>query len=209
MKSFILMADVIDSTSLDGKKLITTFKDIVDQANKKYKNVIASPLTITLGDEFQGVISSLSDAIDIIFYLDSLLLKVQPIYKLRYVIYYGDIDTEINKSRSYEMLGEGLTQARQELQNIKKTGADVIVKGLPLKQKDAKLNLAFVLYRSIYNDWYDKDRELVYDFLEIGDYKVLAGQYKKDVSSMWRKNKSLKIEDFNASRELIKMLCDE
>jgi len=208
MKAFVLMADIIESSSYSGDKLMSDFKALVDQVNTKFASSISSPLTITLGDEFQGVIKDLNSAVQIVFAIDELLLKRSINYKLRYVINYGKIDTPINKKSSHEMLGEGLTGARQFLEELKTNDAKVLISGLENK-KQAELNLAFVLYRSLYDDWNEKDKKPAYDFLQNVDYKELARINKKAVSTMWRKKKSLKIEDFKASKQLIELLVNE
>lgn len=70
MKQFILMADIISSRNYPSKNLINDFKSIVQSTNNKYKEQMISPLTITLGDEFQGVINDLKSSISIILYME-------------------------------------------------------------------------------------------------------------------------------------------
>lgn len=208
MKVFILMADIVDSSSYSGKKLMTDFRGLVDEVNAQFASNISSPLTITLGDEFQGVVKDIKHAVKIIFLLDELLLKSNLNYKLRYVINYGSIDTSINKQSSHEMLGKGLSDARQLLHDIKSMDINILIKGLE-DEKQKKLNLAFVLYRSLYDDWHKKDRRAAYDFLQNTDYKELARINNKAISTMWRRKKSLKIEDFKAAKQLIKLIANE
>jgi len=103
---YILMGDVIDSSSKQGAMLMENFKSIIEVVNKKFKKAIISPLTITLGDEFQGVIKDLHATIDILFYLDRCILSSEVFYNMRYAINYGAIDTPLNKKNAYEMLGK-------------------------------------------------------------------------------------------------------
>lgn len=44
--------------------------EMVTSANKTFHNELLSPLTITLGDEFQGLSASLSDSMDILLFLE-------------------------------------------------------------------------------------------------------------------------------------------
>lgn len=208
MKSFIIMSDIVNSSSLPGGELMKDFKRVVQTVNKNNTSCIKSPLTITLGDEFQGVVKDLYSAIAIIFQLDQLILKSKIEYKLRFVVHYGAIDTAINKQNSYEMLGKGLTTARKQIEELKSTQDEIMISGLDNTLQE-KLNLSFRLYRSLYNDWSTKDKSLVYDFLQGDNYRDLAGKYSKDPSSMWRKEKSLKIADFNAAKKLIELLANE
>lgn len=52
------MADVIKSRKGKGLEIAKRLKLLSDSINKSFKKEILSPLTITLGDEFQGVVSS-------------------------------------------------------------------------------------------------------------------------------------------------------
>ena len=61
-------------------------------------------MTITLGDEFQGVIDSTENAIKVIFEIEEEIINNNQDLKLRYVINKGKIDTPINKNIAYEML---------------------------------------------------------------------------------------------------------
>ncbi len=205
MKYLILMADIVKSSEKEGGALMEVFSGLVDQVNSQYAKRILSPLTITLGDEFQGVIDSLSAAVDIIFEMDEQCLCSVPGFRLRYVIQWGEIDTPINRSSAHGMLGEGLTSAREELEAMKKGDQEIAVRGyddLFCKEMD----LAFQLYRAFYTDWPEKDRMTAFDFIHSRDYKILAEQYNKDASTMWRKERSLRMKDFYASRSLIKLL---
>lgn len=207
MKHYIIMADIIGSSQKQGKLLMDHFKSVVSDVNTTLKDEIKSPLTITLGDEFQGVVKDLSAAIEVIFRIDELMLKAHPAYRLRFVVNYGTIDTAVNEDIAYEMLGEGLTQARHSLGAMKSEDTEILIKGVG--DKDEVLNMAFKLYRSFYNDWLEKDRPVASTFLKIEDYKEVARIYKKDISTMWRREKSLKIDEFRTSRNLIRRLVHE
>lgn len=201
------MGDIIDSSNKTGKSLMEHFKGLIEVVNLKYKNNILSPLTITLGDEFQGVIKDLASAIDILFYIDRRILGSDMFYNMRYVINYGIIDTPINRQSAHEMLGKGLTDSRFRLNELKKGGNKVLVEGIE-ESKESKINMAFELYQSFYNDLKEKDRKIAHEFLRGNDYRTVANKFGRDNSSMWRKQKSLKINDYKTSRALIKMIAN-
>ena len=60
---FIVMGDIIKSSQYTYDEL-KTFRKVVDNINQDYD--LISPLTITLGDEFQGIVESLTQAVEII-----------------------------------------------------------------------------------------------------------------------------------------------
>ena len=77
------MADIIGSRKVDQKKLISDFKEIVGQINTSAKNQLLSPVTITLGDEFQSVAKDLASALTIILQLEERIIMAGKDFKLR------------------------------------------------------------------------------------------------------------------------------
>jgi hypothetical protein len=116
----ILMADIENSGDHAPKTVLAEFKKLVKIFNSKYANKIKSPLTITLGDEFQGITNSIQNGLELIFLIEEFIIKAKLNFRLRYVLYYGAIDTKINTQIAHAMLGPGLTSARKTLSIIKK-----------------------------------------------------------------------------------------
>jgi hypothetical protein len=113
------MADIISSGEKKQKQLMSEFKLLINEVNKNNENNILSPLTITLGDEFQGVIKDILTSTNIILEIEESIIKNKFNFKLRYILNEGDIDTPINRDIAYEMLGSGLTDARYKLNELK------------------------------------------------------------------------------------------
>jgi len=135
------------------------------------------------------------------------LLKHDRICKIRYVLNYGDIDTPLNPDQAYQMLGRGLSQTREMLQNLKKNGSRFLIKSENTRLSE-KLNQAFSIYQSLVDDWKVKDYEVVSAFLKHRDYKIVAKNLGRNTSSMWRKEKSLKINEYLAVKEILLFLLD-
>lgn len=207
-KYYILMADVIGSGNKNGHDLMIDFKEIVDHINKENKKTLLSPLTITLGDEFQGIPCSLESSIDLILKIEEQIVLFQKDLKLRYVLHHGPIDTPINPKIAYEMLGGGLTHARQLLESLKSERKDRF--HIDLKENPSLgelLDLAFVGYQSIVDNWRFKDLEVVSDFITYkGDYKKVAEKSEKDNSSVFRRRDSLQIRAYFSSKKLLSKL---
>ncbi|MHC5353062.1 SatD family protein [Myroides sp. LJL115] len=203
MKYTILMADIIDSRRVDQALLITEFTDLVEYINEKYKMEILSPLTITLGDEFQGVIGDMVSCFKIIFSLEEFILEHSLSLKLRYVVNFGDIDTEINPQVAYGMLGKGLSDTRELLNSLKTSSNRFKL----LSYKDIIstkiINDLFFLYESYIDSWKPKDYKMVSEFLRGQNYKEVAHSLQIDNSSAWRRYKSLNIEEYKTAKELI------
>lgn len=115
----VLMGDIVGSEKTSSTEhLHAALNNVVDEANERRSASILSPLTITLGDEFQGVITSLRDGAIIAREL-RLQLMVDDI-DCRFVIGTVELKTSLNRDRAWNMMGLGLAQAREKL-NEKKT----------------------------------------------------------------------------------------
>lgn len=204
-KYYIIMADIIGSGNHEGYALMKDFKEVVESINKENKKRLLSPLTITLGDEFQGIARSLKDSISLIIKIEEKIVHLQKNIKLRYVLNHGFIDTKINPKIAYGMLGEGLTQARHLLELSKNERRDRFDIHLEDNEYLAEvLDLAFVGFQAITDDWRLKDFELISAFLRFkGDYKKVAKEIKKDNSSVFRRRDSLQIKEYFSSRRLL------
>ena len=204
MKQYcILMADIIESSEKESKKLMNALKRIVVETNGSFSDKeILSPLTITLGDEFQGVLASVEVACKVVFFMEERMLTNKTDFRLRYVIHEGKIDTAINKVRAHEMLGSGLTQARKLMGTLKSSKERFLI-DISDKAKSEKLVLSFKVYEGLVDRWTEASREVVHNFLIEDDYKILSKKLKKDPSSVWRRRHSLMIDEYKSMKQLI------
>ena len=202
MNHTVLMADIIASRKKPGKQLIREFKELTLLANKKLKSSLRSPLTITLGDEFQAVAQSVKDAVKVILFLEEHIIHLNLQFKLRYVLHVGTIETAINKKTAHGMLGSGLTNARENLLSLKKEKERFLIK-TKNRRSEYQLNRAFFLYQDIIDEWNHKDYVLLSEFLNTKDYKEIAELLGMNTSTAWRRRRSLKIPQYIALKELI------
>jgi hypothetical protein len=207
MKDYIiLMADIVGSRQAEQVQLMADFKELVATINKKNKGHFLSPLTITLGDEFQGVLTNVAAAVEVVMDLEEAIIRRNKTFKLRYVITEGLIETPINKKIAYGMMGEGLTRARGYLENLKKDDIRFFVWLKNQPQKNA-LNNLFIALQDIIDDWnVERDYYLVTAFLQFKDYKRVAMELDKERSLMWKREKTLKINSYFALKEIANYL---
>ncbi|WP_462249827.1 SatD family protein [Ekhidna sp.] len=205
MKQFILMADIVNSREKEGKGLMQDFQATVRWANKIYGDSIESPLTITLGDEFQGIVSSASKGVDIILAMEEYILESEFEFKLRYVLHEGVIDTPINEDKAYEMIGQGLTSARKKLTEMKKDNGRFLMS----IKRGKEIGKMMRVTQHFIDSWHPKDRSTVSGFLQGHDYKEMAKIESKDESSLWRRRRSLSIDEYILCKELVHHLINE
>lgn len=204
-KHYILMADIIGSSRHDGrgKKLMRQFKALVDTVNQRHRDQMLSPFTITLGDEFQGVPSSLASAVMALFDFEEFRIRQQATFQLRYVIYYGQIDTEINPDIAYEMVGPGLSGARKCLEGMKQRRKRFEIQLAP-RDPEQLLGDALLVYFGMTDSWKLKDSEVLSMFLDGLTYKEIAPIVGRDRTSILRKSRTLRVEEYFASKRVIK-----
>ncbi|MEK8179541.1 SatD family protein [Flavobacterium buctense] len=200
----ILMADILDSGEKDSNKLMLEFKSIVNYINENQRNNIISPLTITLGDEFQAIIDTVENAVNIIIEIEEFILSKGLSFKLRYVLNFGKVETQINRQIAYEMLGKGLTDARKELNNLKNSESRFLIK---LKKEEWRvekmLNDTFRIFQYFIDSWKINEYKIVSDFIIHDDYKTIANKFEINRSTAWRRRKSLNIEEFETLKKII------
>jgi len=126
---------------------------------------------------------------------------------LRYVIYEGEIETKINRSNSYKMLGSGLTKARSELSELKSTKNRfrIFLKDELLSDK---LNYGFFVFQGIVDRWTVAQRKVVIALLHNFDYKEVAKILNRDPTVIWRRKRSLMIDEYFSIRKLIMLIVN-
>ena len=109
-----VMGDLVGSetvTSVTG--LHAAFNEAIERLNDERRAEIASPLTVTLGDEFQGLCRSLSTGLSIIRTLRRRLLASR--IDCRFVLGVVRLETPLNTDRAWNMMGPGLAGSREKL----------------------------------------------------------------------------------------------
>ena len=117
----VLMADIVGSERAPSVKAVhRAFNKAVDDANEIHVAHIASPLTITLGDEFQGLLTSFASAWEVAVALRFDLLEAE--ISCRFVVGAATLETPLNRKEAWNMMGSGLSSARDKLNDKRMTG---------------------------------------------------------------------------------------
>lgn len=113
-----VMGDLVGSSeAADLRRLHATFNRGIDGANERFTGELASPLTITLGDEFQGLAPDLVTAFVIGHHVRISLLKETLL--VRIAVGTADLETDLNPSKAWNMMGPGLAETRAKLSDKK------------------------------------------------------------------------------------------
>ena len=118
----VLMGDLVGSEKARSVQAVhRAFNKAIDSANKNSAAGIESPLTITLGDEFQGLLRTLSHAWEVASELRLRLLVAD--ISCRFVLGTTQLETPVNPREAWNMMGSGLAEARDKLNDKRATNA--------------------------------------------------------------------------------------
>ena len=199
---YILMGDIIGSRKHDARQLRKNFINLTSGCNRKLKQVILSPYTVTLGDEFQGIATSLHSVIKSIFYMEETILRKQLDFQVRYVAVQGDIDTPINRLKAHTMMGSGLTEAREILTD-KRRGQPRFRFVLQDGHTMNHLNRLFLVLDGLTGRWNTDDGLLIFDMLATPHNDNVAIKHEKNRTQIWKRRKNLLVEEYRALKDVI------
>lgn len=143
-KYLVLIGDIIGSSSLDSRaKVQKRFESACRALNREAAELgIVSPLTITLGDEFQAVFSRTDSLWECLFRLEAALDPVQ----IRFSLGLGNLSTALNRNNALGMDGPAFHAARSGMTLLKQQQGRYLISGL--MQDDVLINstLAFIAH---------------------------------------------------------------
>jgi len=202
MEHFILMSEIKDSGSSGQETIKDALKNVTNVINKLHKKNFITTLDIVIPNEFQGITNSLQASLEIIFDIEECLIENNLDFKLKHVLYHDKLETMHNKHLAYERLGFALIDARERLNSIKKTDSRFLI-ATNDEKKSLYLNNLFLIYEDYVDSWKKNDYDYVRSFLNHMTYKEVAQLFNMNISSGWRREKSLKMKQYYTIKEMI------
>ena len=202
MEHFILMSDVKLAGKTSKETINQELKNVINVINKLHKKNLITPLNMVMMDEFQGITNNLQGSLELIFDIEECLIEHLFDFKLKHVLYHDTIETLQTKQLAYERLGFGLIDARERLKLIKKTESRFLIVTNDEKQS-LNLNNLFYIYEDYLDSWKKADFQYVRAFLNNQNYKEVAEQFNINISSGWRREKTLKMKQYYTIKEMI------
>lgn len=204
MANWILMGDIVGSREGDQTLLQQNFAKLIADVNRDLASSFESPLTITLGDEFQGVIKSAKEAAEVVIALEEYRWDLEVEILIRYSLGFGEISTPINPTIAYGMLGSGLSEVREALAAMKQQEDRMVVSGY--LDRKPEMTLSMNIFLEMQEEWKWKDREIISGYFHYTDYKKVAELLNKDVSLIWRRFKSLGFDSYRKRKKLTRLI---
>ncbi len=159
MNCLALIGDLCDSRNVaDRAGLQKTLQALLARLNQRHAESLLSPLTLTLGDEFQAV---LSGATGLWAMIAAIQAELHPV-RVRFGIGVGEIVTGINREAALGMDGPAFHRARDAITALKGEGGYYRVEGLP---RPALANEALVLLSRLQDKWQETRFQVFRDYL--------------------------------------------
>jgi len=169
-----VIADIKGSKAIKNREQIQEkLKKILHNLNNKYSTYIASKFTITLGDEFQGLLFNGMQILPIISEIEQ---EMYPI-SIRYGVGIGEITTIIDPEIAIGTDGPGYYKAREALEYLKQTEkkkqagrANIRIEADGNQQLSMELiNTIFSLLTVIKDSWTERQMETIWNMLNYQD----------------------------------------
>lgn len=159
MSYLALIGDICGSRKVaDRAKLQQTLASALAHANTVYHDALASPLTITLGDEFQALFTEPGVVWELIGGLQRSLRPVD----VRFGLGIGALETPLNPQAALGMDGPAFHLARDAVNQLKADDGFYRLEGLP---GHALINGSLALIAKLQKTWQDNRFAVYHDYL--------------------------------------------
>lgn len=161
MKTYLaLIGDLRASREIeDRKKAQKRLETAIKRLNKTYGHNMVSPLTVTLGDEFQALFNDASELWKLIFGLEARIAPLQ----VRFGIGIGELTTRVNRQAAVGMDGPAFHKARDAIVALKASEGCYYLKGLGLD--DTLVNSIFSIISDQRKRWNENRLNIFLDLL--------------------------------------------
>lgn len=212
---FAIIADLIASKKIsDRARAQQNIEKALQTVNKRYAKHLASKFTLTLGDEFQGLLQSDAPLMEII---DELELRIRP-YRCRVGIGMGAMATAIDPERSLGADGQAYWNARAAIDYVHANDDYEMTHTYLLgfeKSETALLNNTLALTDGLKSKWTDLQWETFAKMREEGiyeanfDQKTLAKDLNISEQALYRRLKLSGIKVYVRSRSQLQAYLRE
>lgn len=202
MEHFILMSAIKNPSLGSQEQTQQDLQNVIGVINKLHKKHFITSLDMVMTNEFQGITNNLQATLEMIFDIEECIIENNLDFKLKHVLYHDSIDPVKSKYTAYEQLGFGLIDARQRLDLIKKTDSRFLI-ATNNEKTSLYLNNLFLIYEDYLDSWKKSDFEYVKAFFNHMTYKEVSELFNMNISSGWRREKSLKMKQYYTIKEMI------
>ena len=169
-----IIGDIKKSKKLKDRYIVQNqLKNLLNNINVKYRKDISSKFTITLGDEFQGLLHDGSNVMNII---EEIQRDIYPV-EIRFGIGVGQITTEINFDMAIGADGPGYYKAREAIEYLKENERKNKTHSSDIRieidgdngKASIMINTILSLLAVVKYNWTDRQREIIWDIVKHQD----------------------------------------
>ncbi len=204
MKVAAVIADIVESRKLrDRGNIQEELARLLDSVNEK-NDGIASPYTITLGDEFQAVYRHTEGMFEDFW---RILAGLHPV-KVRFSVGVGDIVTDLNPEEALGMDGPAFHRARDGIEaDLAKSHALFHVEADVKRRRFVNKTLDLI---SKYARTWKKNRfEILCSLFEAQEAQEIAERIDISVRAVYKNIDKGGLEEIVAISEEIETICQE
>lgn len=172
-KYCVIIGDIVQSKEIKKRKIFQQkFADFLARINKDFAPHIVSRFTITVGDEFQGVLKNLGQSYEVVNKIQEMFYPV----KLRFGVGFGEITTQTKKV-AIGMDGPAFHNAREAISTAEKKKRIIIFKTNKPKD-DVSINTLALCLENIEDGWTARQREAMSLYRRYKNQKKVARRLK-------------------------------
>ncbi|MEI6100571.1 MAG: SatD family protein [Eubacteriales bacterium] len=195
-----IIGDIVDSRQYQSRlNLQNDLKRVMSNINIEYGAEAASKFSVTLGDEFQGLLKRPDTIFDIV---DMIMMQMHPV-KIRFGIGIGEITTEIDPEMSVGADGPAYYCARDMINQIRteekgrenpKGNIKFSAGSYSSQFNEDLIKAVLALYSLTEKKWTESQREKIYEYMKHQDtQRDISKRLEVGVSSV---NRGLKNAGF-------------
>lgn len=173
MTFIAIIGDIKDSKELENRREVQQkLNCVLKNVNEIFAEDISANFIITLGDEFQGLLSGCGHILDIIKYIQRELYPV----RLRFGVGFGKIHTAIFRDAAigadgpaYYAARKMIEELREQEKRLKKQAADIQISIYGTEKFEVtEINTMLVLMKLMEDGWSEKQRYTIWDMEQNG-----------------------------------------
>ena len=167
-----IIGDLVKSREINAREdAQRKLKAVLEKINETHQTQLASRFSVTLGDEFQGLLHSPDHILELLFDIKYQLYPIQ----VRFGIGLGEILTEIDPLESIGADGPAYHAARRLIGEVKRSesgkkavACDMMFGGKDQDECLESINAGLGLIHFMENHWSPKQFENIYDSFFLG-----------------------------------------
>lgn len=201
-----VIGDMINSRQIlpeQREHIQVRLKQLLEEVNVKFSSYLASPFLITLGDEFQGLLTAAEPTLEIIESIDRGLAEYE--VRVRYGIGLGEVNTRINREQALGDDGPAYHLARETVDFLKQEKWRGFPVAIGTGRTDTLLLQSICrLLNEMAETWSEAQRQYILDMELMKEQMLVATKNRVQQSSVSRALKRGHYQVYQQTKDSLK-----